>query len=172
MADPGAPNMNMSVNTKKRKRAIMLPNTMILDAAQGSWRFVDNPKHKDNLEWLKECVGTQGSIESMPILTDLKKAGYALFADEDGMQKMLPMNLVCNPFIPVKTLCMLASMGGPYGNLVLYREKGNCIHLKDLTTLCKETDESQETDDAFINLLNDAVDAFRAKHDNDIVDDV
>ena len=154
------------VNPKKRKRSVVLPRTMIIDAKSATWRFVQQPHGLCELAWLRKCLGTEQDIECVPLVDALSNHGYHLYADGLGMIKSLPMNLAANPFIPPETLCYLASFGGPYGNLVLHRTGTGHIQAQPLKALCQKADDRDETDGAYADMLEQALQAFENPDDD------
>ena len=118
---------------------------MLLDATNGRWRFMSNNGRKD---FIQECLlksngdaKSHVSIGLFPIVDKLVDAGYELYADDEGMIKMPPlaMNLMINPLCDPSTTIYYASMGGPFGSMVLHRPNGP-IDVKFLRELCSATD--------------------------------
>lgn len=78
-------------------------------------------------------------IDVLPCKQILFMADICMYAHEEGMVRQLPMNVNINPFVDDEVIIYYASMGGPYGDIVIGSE-GRILDVRLLRRLCAEED--------------------------------
>jgi hypothetical protein len=73
------------------------------------------------------------------------EADWIAWADDDGMQKNLPMNCLINPIMEDHDVIYAARLGGPYGDVLL--EGGRALKWDLLTSVFAKCDASLAEDD-------------------------
>jgi hypothetical protein len=161
---------NVAVSTNMAKQPadadLRLPSFMLIDA-KGKWIFMEKPKRKKELQFLYDIISSSNgrkceTVELLPELPELQESGYYLYSDEEGMLKMLPMNVCANPLCTEYQLCYMAQSGGPYGALVLFRENHDSISALTLRKLAAAWDEKmieneEEEEAIFVEMLEKAI---------------
>lgn len=125
-----------------KPKAVKLPSYMLIDARSGEWSFHQKPQSEDSLEFLYGLLTESNGhkcddVETVPTKDPLSQEDYFLYGDGLGMMKRLAMNVAYNPLCESQQITFQAGCGGPYGSLVLQKEKGT-ISAKLLRRLVKE----------------------------------
>lgn len=146
----------------------LLPSFMLLDARTGDWTFRSETNKCKPLDTIRYLIGNSNQIqcsyvEWLPKCNYLYERAYEIYGDEEGMLKHLHMNVSFNPLCTDEQIIRLASYGGPFGSLVLYRKGG--INLDDLQKLCRDYDrkmmESDGEDPAYSEMLAEAIQNYQ-----------
>lgn len=120
-------------STSQRKK---YPPRFLHIKSNGKIQFIEPEKNDDKqLKQLKTLVG--GFIQLMPIKAKYRDWGWALYCNEEGALKGLPMNTAINPLCDDDVLIYCARVGGPCGDMVLERPRKNS-HVKELRQMFKD----------------------------------
>lgn len=156
-------------STKNAKRTQkQLPSRMLIRAQWSRdgvipYEFLRrNAKTGCPLTQLYKAIGSNcKQVGMLPASSKVMKNGWCLYSDDEGMRKTLVMNAMINPFMSARDIVYMASMGGPFGNVVLDGD-GYMLNRATLLDLCKAADKRDETEGEFEAAMHKALDAWDA----------
>ncbi|MFA6159301.1 MAG: hypothetical protein WC763_06785 [Candidatus Paceibacterota bacterium] len=128
-----------SSSTKATVKHRPLPSGLLIRASgQPAYEFV-RINNRANKLLDAECLCT------LPVRSELMEANWIAWADDDGMQKNLPMNCLINPIMEDHDVIYMARLGGPYGDVLL--EGGRALKWDLLAAVFTKCDASLAEDD-------------------------